>query len=282
MPPRSRRRCPSRFATLLLSLVAPAVLVAQGAVSPPSPAPTRPHVMILGTGHMNNPGRDHHNVAIDDVLAPARQAQLAELAGRLRRFRPTKIAIEAPWGDTTFDADYQRYRRGEFTLTRDERHQVAFRLARLLGHAHVYPIDYRQDMQIGEVMGWASAHGQGALVERANGFFVREIKPRLDSLVGMSMVEAFRLANSPAMDSLTVRAYLLEARIGNGSENPGAADVGGWYARNLHIFANLTRIIDAPDERVLVLFGAGHGPWLRQYVQASGDYELVAARDYLN
>lgn len=277
MPHRSFRVPLNRLPLLLLPLAAPALLAAQ---SPGARAP-RPQVMVLGTAHLDNPGRDVNNVRIDDVLTPARQAQLADLAERLRRFRPTKIAIEVPWGDTTFDADYQRYRRGELVLTRNERHQVAFRLARLLGHEHVYPIDYKRDMRIGEVMQWAGAHGQGALAGRAQSVFVREIKPLLDSLQGASIVEMYRVANSPRLDSATVRAYLVEARIGDGRENPGAEDVGGWYGRNLHIFSNLTRIIAGPEDRVLVLFGAGHAPWLRQYVQASGDYDLVDPGDYL-
>jgi len=42
------------------------------------PAP-RPEVLVLGTYHMANPGHDLFNTKADDVLAPKRQAEIAEL-----------------------------------------------------------------------------------------------------------------------------------------------------------------------------------------------------------
>src|SRR5919201_1751390 len=52
---------------------------------------TRPQILVLGTFHMNNPGRDIHSTQVDDVLAPKRQQEMAELLAVLGRFRPTKI-----------------------------------------------------------------------------------------------------------------------------------------------------------------------------------------------
>src|SRR5690348_4863120 len=52
-------------------------------------------VMILGTYHMSNPGKDLHNLKADDVLVDKRQRELADVAARLARFQPTKIAVEA-------------------------------------------------------------------------------------------------------------------------------------------------------------------------------------------
>jgi hypothetical protein len=63
------------------------------------------------------------------------------------------------------DGEYQRYRAGNFTLSRDERHQIAFRLAKMMGHGHVYPVDYRQGMDIGKVMEYAASEsGEYSLV----------------------------------------------------------------------------------------------------------------------
>src|SRR5438270_9352801 len=61
----------------------------------PTPAPTRIQVMVLGTYHFDNPGQDLHNMKVDSVLTPAKQAELADVASRLAKFNPTKIAVEA-------------------------------------------------------------------------------------------------------------------------------------------------------------------------------------------
>src|SRR5580698_10721136 len=58
----------------------------------------RPEILVLGTYHMANPGRDVYNMQADDVLSPKRQQEIAELLEVLKKFRPTKIAIEADVG----------------------------------------------------------------------------------------------------------------------------------------------------------------------------------------
>ena len=51
--------------------------------------------------------------------------------------------------------------------------------------------------------------------------------------------------------------------------------------RNLRIFANLKRITESPDDRILVVFGAGHVPILRHAIACSPKHELVDLRAYL-
>jgi hypothetical protein len=58
--------------------------------------------------------------------------------------------------------------------------------------------------------------------------------------------------------------------------------VTAWYNRNLRIFANLQRITETPDERLLLLIGGGHLPILRHCIVASPECELVEVADYLS
>lgn len=76
--------------------------------------------------------------------------------------------------------------------------------------------------------------------------------------------------------------YLVdEFAVGQSDDYPGAERVTGWYNRNLRIFANLQRIAERPDERLLVIIGAGHLPILRHCAQASPECALIEAADYL-
>ena len=82
--------------------------------------PARPEVLVLGTYHMASPGRDIFNSRVDDVLAPKRQAEIAEVVAVLKRFQPTKIAVERNAGDQRIKKDYAAYLAGTHELTRNE------------------------------------------------------------------------------------------------------------------------------------------------------------------
>ena len=46
-----------------------------------------------------------------------------------------------------------------------------------------------------------------------------------------------------------------------------------WYGRNLMIFNNIARRTE-PGDRILVIYGAGHGNHLRQLAADSGVYRV--------
>jgi hypothetical protein len=101
----------------------------------------RPEILLLGTYHMANPGHDIHNMQADDVLSPRRQQEIAQLIETLKRFHPTKIAIEADAGSQRVAREYSDYLAGKYTLSRNEIDQIGYRLAKELGHHTVYPVD---------------------------------------------------------------------------------------------------------------------------------------------
>lgn len=50
--------------------------------------------------------------------------------------------------------------------------------------------------------------------------------------------------------------------------------VSAWFRRNMRIYSNVTRLVEPPNERVLVIFGAGHLGWLQHAVGSSPDLRL--------
>jgi hypothetical protein len=259
------------LAVLMLSAALPAHAQA--------PAP-RAQVMILGTYHMDNPGLDYANATADDVLAPHRQAEIAALAQALAEFRPTRIAIEAePSRDSVWNARYQAYRRGEHTLTRDERDQIGLRLAGMLGHERVYPVDYKLDMDIGGVMQFAAQNGQGELAQRM-GATVQRVIADMNARMATTPVGAILAEANGALADSMHGWYMVMATVGRDTSYAGAHEVASWYTRNLHIFANIARVAQ-PGERVLVIMGSGHGTLLRQFVDESPDLDLVSAEPLL-
>src|SRR5262249_4662206 len=92
-------------------------------------SPGKTPLMILGSYHMSNPGLDAVNVRADDVRSPKRQAEIADVAKALGRFRPTKVALESPFKGSPEPARYADYLKGKYELAADEREQLGFRLA---------------------------------------------------------------------------------------------------------------------------------------------------------
>src|SRR6185503_16943217 len=125
------------------------------------PAP-RPEVLVLGTYHMANPGHDLFNTKADDVLAPKRQAEIAELTATLAKFHPTKIAVERDVYDKNFATRYTDYLAGKRELTSNEIEQIGFRLAKELGHKTVYGVDVDGDFPWLHLVNFAKASGKSS------------------------------------------------------------------------------------------------------------------------
>src|SRR6185503_12139433 len=76
----------------------------------------RAEVLVLGLFHMANPGHDVFNMQADDMLAPKRQQEVAELVAVLQRFKPTRIAVENG-SQRALNERYAKYRAGQYELT---------------------------------------------------------------------------------------------------------------------------------------------------------------------
>ena len=273
----------------ILALFLAIVLILSGSTSAQTPTKIpgvdqdgkKPQVMVLGTFHFDNPGLDYVKSSVSDILSAPRQKELRELLDNIKAFKPTKIAIEAePKFGERINARYGRYVAGQDTLRRSETDQIAFRLAKELGHKAVYCVDMKKDMDFNAVMQTAQMSGQTDFLRRfqlAMGF----IQAELEKMSTMSLIEQFRLHNNLHNAEHSHSAYLLMATVGKDTNYTGANVIAGWYERNLKIAMNVMRIIESPEDRVLVLFGAGHLPLLYHYFKFSPDVEVVNAEGYL-
>lgn len=236
---------------------------------PPAEGAKRAEVLVLGVYHMANPGRDIFNVQADDVLAPKRQRELAELAEVLKKFRPTKIAVEADYGSDAVPKRYAEYLAGKHELTRNEIEQVGFRLAKELGHKTVYPVDADGDFPYQRVVNYAKAKGQSAALEALMRDTWGEMsKAQGEYLKTHTVLETLLYVNSAERVARDVGAYYQLARYGEPGDYAGPDLLAEWYRRNARIHSNVTKLLETPGERVLVLFGYGHLGWLRQNVNS--------------
>ena len=232
-------------------------------------------VLVVGAYHMSNPRLDAVNLTADDVLAPKRQREIEQLITKLAAFRPTKVAVEIPYGrDSVSNSLYQRYLGGTHALDRTEMQQLGFRIAKAAGLPRIYGVDYDLDVNLASVMVWALAHGQPELASAAQSLSTRLLAEADSMMKHATVTEIFTALNSARADSAQ-GIYLAALRVGADTSYPGATAAARWYERNLRIASNVLRVIDSPTDRVLVIIGAAHGPILRELLERVPGVRLV-------
>lgn len=237
-------------------------------------------VMILGSAHFGNPGQDVINVDFPDVFKPKYQQQIGRIVDSLSVFSPTKIAVEVrPDYEPKFDSLYKAYLNGSHDLSRNERQQLGFRLAKRFSHEQLYSIDHEGKFPFGEVIKYAKEH-EPDFVEYFESVR-QQIKSREDSLYSEATLrEILRELNSSSSLGTQRNYYAQTAPVGADTTWVGADLVAKWHHRNIKIFGHLSKIAEAGD-RIVVIFGAGHAPLLRYFVESDADMKLIEPNDYL-
>lgn len=272
-------------AAALLLLVSFCVSAAQ--TKDPSCGDRSATIMILGTYHMDNPGQDAINLRADDVLREKRQREIADLVDGLARFKPTKIAVEAPYRSTAYPDRYRKFLAGEHNLGRNEVEQVGFRLAKMMGHATVYPIDFPMWMNglLPSEIEQPKPAATPAAAARAAGP-ERALPPhiaRTEELMRTGTVtDVLRHLNGEAYVRADHGGYMEMLLPNDGVAIYGRADLlTNWYKRNLRMFANINRVAEFPSDRILLIVGSGHLKILSDLARDSPQFCLVEAEPYL-
>jgi len=244
----------------------------------------RPEILIVGTYHMANRGHDVYNVQADDVLLPQRQQEIVEVIEALKKFRPTKIAIKADIDSQTVAQEYSDYLAGKYTLSRDETNQLGYRLAKVLGHKSVYPVNAwaGNDFPISHVFNFAKANGSEAQLRTVMSKLGAAVKELDDFLKTHTIMETLKHANSNAFVSENVSPYFEVARFGDSSDYAGPDLLANYYLRNIRIYQNIVKLIDSPDDRILVIYGYGHLGWLRQDAQQDVTVRLRTLDEFVH
>ena len=264
--------------TLALLALAGALGSSAAAQVPGREAP-RPEVLVLGTYHMANPRSNVFDAEADDVLAPARQAEIADVTRALAAFRPTKIAVEARFNDRSTQERYAEYVAGRYRLTRNETDQLGFRLARELGHETVYPVDVYGDFPYPRLVKYAEATGRTPEFEAWQQEQAERSEASSAYLASHTVLETLLYYNSEEQVSQGVGSYFQLAEFGEPWDWAGADLLADWFRRNMRIYSNVVHLIEAPDERVLVVYGAGHLGWLRHAFGSNPDITLRRLAD---
>lgn len=240
----------------------------------------RPQILVVGTYHMANPGHDIHNMHADDVRSARRQQEIAQLIEVLKRFHPTKIAVEAGVGSKRITQAYADYLAGKYTLSDNEIDQIGMRLARELDHHAIYPVDEDGDFPYERVLNYAKANGRAAMLDSVEARVGARVNDEGNFLQTHTVLEMLMYMNSDSRVAKDVASYFDFIPYGDPFEYAGPDLVASWYQRNIRIYHNIHALIGSPSDRILVVYGAGHLGWLRQDIANDTTVELRKLSDF--
>lgn len=253
-------------------------------------------VMTLGVFHFNYPNLDAHQIAAGneiDVLDPKYQAEIERLVAAIKKFRPTRIAVEVrPKYQARYDSLYDSYLEGKLKLGRDEEFQIGFRLGKELGINRMSCVDEQ-----GRYYGYLDTLFADSAREAA---FENYFYHNPDSLIQKQYVEFYRVTDEfpkskgiiQTLERINQPGFIMHSQGAyfagdfKYEEKPGDFtgvdfETARWYNRNLRIFRNIQRITENPQDRILLIIGCGHLGLLNYFFQCSPEYELVSPLEYL-
>lgn len=241
-------------------------------------------VLVVGSFHFDYPNQDAHKTEKNDqvdVLEPKTAAEVTELVNYIKKFKPTKIAIEA-WPDWKANEKLKEYKDGKYRDQRDERYQLAMRIATELKINELYSIDAnsvlddftekfgkKDSLYFKNMLKDYDFLSDDRISKQYNTFIKNTERKNFKSLLDM-----FKYMNSKEYHQYEYGAYLTgDFKL---REHDGADLLAlYWYNRNLRMFRKIQDIPKNAEDRILVIAGNGHATVLRQLFTSSPEYEYV-------
>lgn len=271
--------------TLLYTLLLFSCFSIQAQKKPSDFFPTpKTKVLVVGSFHFDYPNLDAHKIKKQDqidVLSPKTSKEVTDLVNYIKKFSPTKIAIEAS-PEWNANQKLKEYNEGKHHDKRDERYQLAMRIANELKINELFSVDASSVLEdLMEKFGKTDSLYFKKLTE---GYDYKSDDPISQNFTDFynhseaknfsSLMNTFQYLNSKEYHEYGYGAYLsgdFKLRDYDGADIL-AMD---WYSRNLRIFRNIQNIPHQSDDRILVIIGNGHAAVLRQLLTCSAEYEFT-------
>lgn len=238
-------------------------------------------VMLFGTFHFSNPGRDLVKSKVINVLAPDNQRYLEELTDKIASHSPTHLMLECdPSIQNKINKKFQSYLIGNHQLGVSETQQLGFRIAAKAGLQGVICYDENK------------VHWKGAELADYMSKYAPERKKIRDAEIerlskldtkhhqSLSLSSLFQLHNDPMEDRGNMGFYIMENDIGAGREFAGAEASASWWHRNFRMYANIQSQAQ-PGTKVIAIAGAGHTAIMKTLLASDLQRQAWDVNDYL-
>ncbi len=231
---------------------------------------------------MDSGGRHTYEVGVGDVLSERRQREIERVVDALSEWQPDIVAVEVLREEqATLDRVYGEYLKGEELpegWKRGEVVQIGFRLAKRLGHRRLLAVDCFPDF------------GMEGLEPEAVREFMGYVPPGLEDYVSRTLKEMgqgersvgeYLLALNDGPLSEFNDALMLSSAVAYPDSDTAYGVLSNWFVRNVCILRNLYSSLREGTERVLLMYGSGHVPFLRYALSTSPLFRYVSPVPYL-
>ncbi len=237
-------------------------------------------VMLIGTFHFSNPGRDTVKVGDFDVMSAESQAWLRAFAERLADFKPTQVLLEYnPDNEELMNQRYADYLAGNYELEVNEVYQLGFRIAKLSGLQSVKSFDHRDLHWNAEPMFEYARQHDSPEMKDFNQIIENVTRDQNRAMETMNLGELMQRHNDPGQDRINMDLYLATNAIGAGDGWSGADAAASWWQRNFRMYANIQKAAH-PGDRIIVIGGQGHTAILRTLLATDLRLQAVPVAGY--
>ena len=224
-------------------------------------------IMLIGTFHFSNPGKDVVKVKDINIFDGESQLYLQAFSQSLAAFSPTRVLLEYnPENEELINQRYRDYLAGKYELGANEIYQLGFRIAKAAGLKSVQSFDHRElNWEAEPMMEYAKQHDSPEMVvfnEKIAYLTSEEDKAR----ASMGLRELLIRSNDPERDRLNMDLYLATNSIGAGDGYSGADATASWWQRNFRMYANIQQVAK-PGDRIIAIGGSGHMAILKQLLE---------------
>jgi hypothetical protein len=172
----------------------------------------------------------------------------------------------------------------ETPARRNEDYLIAARLAVRLGLERVFPIDDQSDDVTddfdGNFAAFTSEPWYQTILKDPRFAPLRDASKHLRT--PEEALATYRMLNAPAAGHTDADLQWLNMIKRPSPHDVGRARVGAWETRNLRMAANIREVAARlPGQRILVIVGSAHKPWLDAYLDMMSDVGIVDAEKVL-
>lgn len=219
----------------------------------------------------------------EDVLTDKRQKEMSEIVNCLKRFKPTKVALEvATEYEEKLNQDYDSYKKGDFSLSSNEIHQIGFQVAMKCNLEKVYAVDWNDNLEGVPDFEKIAEDNQLDIFDEVVKIGQEITSQSEEYYQSHSLIEYLLWHNEKENIAKGHEMYMKLSLIGSESNPVGAIWIAKyWYYRNMLIYKKLVSLINSKEDRIFVLYGAGHLHLLLQFLKESGFFNVEVASDYL-
>ena len=249
-----------------------------------------PEILLVGSFHFAYYGLDGHVTKEENkypILSPKGQKDVEELVAYIEQFKPTKIMVESGKNTGFLMRRYEDYLKNPKSLKANEIDQIGFRLMKKFNIDTLYGVDdyglngdlaNHQDSMVTRPIledifeGW-DYRSEEKYSKRYSEWYDKEEEMALQS----SLLNYFKYMNSDHSLNRGWGAYLVGDFMTEDHSGPDALAIS-WYSRNLRILRNIQKNTE-PQDRILIIFGAGHMTILKNLFESTPQYNLVKFGD---